>query len=551
MVCISRSVVGSAGTDFARQLAEHNAQGQQRPGSKFRASAAPKGVKLPSGYRDRTQDRAPDTGSRHAEDDKAVRIQALEEMVKLGQMDQAQFERVRADIVGGDVSTTHLIKGLDYKLLERVRRGEDVLQEKPSAEDESTAPNSKTEAELDEEFAKIEAREVVPIVKEKESKVKDMGPPPRPVYAPPSVAGKKRTRDDILAELRAARKAGGAAGGPAQPTLGPKFRKVGQKREETRIERDEKGREVLIITDEDGKVKRKVRRAQPGGNNDRVNEAKSINLPMPDKDVTPLGMEVPEAYRGKGEDGEEETGDIFDDAGSDYDPLAGLVDDDDDEGDDDDDGEEGEVLEDGGPGTPIKADTRTAKSPEHSASHNNEQRVTVSDSIGSHTSPVKPRNYFSSVSEAPPEDDARAPNPLSDPAILAALRKASTLDPSRMTGKGEDTKDDDADEVLRRRRRHEQMLAATAHDRDAEDMDLGFGSSRVEDEEMDDDGKRIKLSAWGDVGAAGSGGGRDEGARGDKGGKAKRKRGPKKKKGDPNSAADVLRVMEQRKKGDA
>ena len=75
-----------------------------------------------SGYQDRTQLRT--SGE---EDDKAIRVKALEEMVKLGQMDQSTFQKLRDEIVGGDVKDVHLVKGLDYKLLERVRKGEDVL----------------------------------------------------------------------------------------------------------------------------------------------------------------------------------------------------------------------------------------------------------------------------------------------------------------------------------------------------------------------------------------------------------------------------------------
>ena len=77
-------------------------------------------------------------------------------------------------------------------------------------------------------------------------------------------------------------------------------------------------------------------------------------------------------------------------------------------------------------------------------------------------------------------------------------------------------------------------------DRDAEDMDMGFGSSRFADEEDFED-KKIKLSKWGgdDV--------RDEDGGGIGDGKGKRKRGPKKRKGDGNNAADVMRVLEKRK----
>ena len=82
--------------------------------------------------------------------------------------------------------------------------------------------------------------------------------------------------------------------------------------------------------------------------------------------------------------------------------------------------------------------------------------------------------------------------------------------------------------------RRQKMLEA--HDRDAEDMDMEFGSSRFGDVEDGED--RVKLSVWD--------GERGESERGGEG-KEKRKRGAKKKKGDVNSAADVLQVMERRK----
>ncbi len=67
---------------------------------------------------------------------------------------------------------------------------------------------------------------------------------------------------------------------------------------------------------------------------------------------------------------------------------------------------------------------------------------------------------------------------------------------------------------------------------------MGFGSSRFADEE-DFEEKKVKLSEWGK-------GGDDDGEEGGKG-KEKRKRGPKKRKGDSNSAADVMKVLERRK----
>ena len=138
------------------------------------------------------------------EDDKARRVKALEEMVKLGQMERATFEALRDEIVGGDIKNVHLVKGLDRKLLERVRRGENVLS---SAEetakgatinlDSTEIDTPSTSIDVDEEFEKLEERAIQPIAKQEKSKQGEM--------ALPKEAGKKRNRDDILRELRESR----------------------------------------------------------------------------------------------------------------------------------------------------------------------------------------------------------------------------------------------------------------------------------------------------------------------------------------------------------
>ena len=110
---------GSVQADFARQLAERNAKAN--PQKKPRASA-PKGTKLAAGYTDRTKERVDEE-----DNEIAKRIKNLEDAMKLGQIDRDTFENLVSEITGGEVTTTHLVKGLDRKLLERVRRGEDVL----------------------------------------------------------------------------------------------------------------------------------------------------------------------------------------------------------------------------------------------------------------------------------------------------------------------------------------------------------------------------------------------------------------------------------------
>ena len=439
------------------------------------------------------------------ENDKAKRVKALEEMVKLGQMEQSTFEALRDEIVGGDIENVHLVKGLDRKLLERVRRGEDVLS---SAEGTSTTTadglNSNeidtppASVDIDEELDKIEEKEIQPVAKQEKVKQGQM--------APPQVAGRKRNRDEILKQLRESRLAAAqSAKQVASPTLGPRFTKLGQKKESSRIEKDERGREVLITIDEHGKVKRKVRKDAK-----QDEDPQDRGLLMPDKDAKPLGMEI--ATAADSEEKEEENSDIFEGVGADYDPLADIDDDEDDSEDEDQ----------------STSDSQQAHVSKVAA-------VPVQDQLDMPAPPLPSRevtnrrNYFGEVDEKNhlPED---TPSNLTDPTILAALKKASTINPlsseiSSVEGEVEAAK-------LARRK---QMLEA--HDRDADDMDLGFGSSRFGDEE-DGEGKKVKLSVWGKETG-------DEGRSGE--GKGPRKRGPKKRKGDANSAADVLKVMERRK----
>ncbi len=501
-----RSVATSGGADFARQLAERNASLDPSVAKRFRSSAAPKGTKLRAGYQDRTQLR-----TSVEEDDKATRVNALEEMVKLGQMDMATFEQLRDEIVGGDVKDVHLVKGLDWKLLERVRRGEDVLAESTKStqlDDSSDGPRGdfhENGIDIDDELEKVEAEEIKPMAKTKPEKKGEMAPPS-------AMAGKKRNRDEILKELKASRLA--AAEKEKRPALGPRFVKVGEKREKSRIEKDERGREILITVDEEGRVKRKVKRV-------KVDEdvSKDRGLLMPDKDVRPLGMEVPEIAAPTALEDKEDD-DIFSGVGADYDPLGGAEDE---EGDSDEGSEKTEEPTDSVSRLP-------ANKPEKEESQTDEDRSKMPPPALPKKVEGGTRNYFGDTNGATETEISGAPsNPLTDPTILAALKKASSINPlSSNQGLGEE----EAAKLARRKK----MLES--HDRDADDMDLGFGSSRFEDEEDGED-RKVKLSVWG----------RDDGAEDGTGeGKAKRKRAPKKRKGDVNSAADVLQAMEARKK---
>lgn len=471
IISSSRSV---GGVDFARQLAERNTSSSQPSTKKFRSTAAPKGAKLADGYVDRARMRA----EQDVEDDKEQRVQALEELMKEKQIDFPTFVKLRNEILSEEGEKA-MGKGLNFKLAEEVM-GAEKEQEEEEVED------------VDDEFEELESREVKAVGKEQVKKKGEMAPPSL-------IPGKKRNRDQILAEMKAARQAAKEAAGPS---LGSKFKKVGEKRATSRIETDSKGREVLITVDENGNEKRKVRRVQVDPEVEKRN-----GLLMPDKDAKPLGMDVPEITKPVEE--EDEDINIFDDAGDDYDPLAGLGDDD----DDNDSDEEGEVSE------TKKTDLADEKKPEP----------------GSMAPPPRPkqlsasRNYFgdSKTEETPESTRSKASQDL---VLLAAIKKASTLNPIAKEA-------ENAEEAAKEARRKKMLQQ---DDRDAEDMDMGFGSSRFEDE-ADFDDKKVKLSEWGSRGDDDD----EDGGKGD--GKSKRKRGPKKRKGDGNNAADVMKVLERRR----
>ena len=91
--------------------------------------------------------------------------------------------------------------------------------------------------------------------------------------------------------------------------------------------------------------------------------------------------------------------------------------------------------------------------------------------------------------------------------------------------------EEEAAQIARRKK----MLES--HDRDLDDMDMEFGGSRFGDAEDGED-ERVKLSVWDGEGGDVEGRGEERG---------KRKRVAKKRKGDVNSAADVLKVMDGRR----
>ena len=426
------------------------------------------------------------------------RIAALEELVKKGQIDRATFEKLRIELgVGGDVQSTHMVKGLDWELLKKVKAGEDVSKppEKSTGEEEKASEdgegNNEGEVDLEAEFERVTEQkgqeEIAPTApKERKEKKGTMAPPPP-----------KKSRNEILKELRASRAAAAAQPSPqpAESVLGSKFKKLGDstKTEKKRwVEQDESGRrkEILVMTDAQGKTKRKTRWLDKPG--------EPSGLLMPDKGAKPLGMDVPAEVAAKAAAAapEDEDDDIFEGVGADYNPLADIGDDDSSSESD----EAGEVTE------PTKL-TPTEPSAEPFA----EKPV----------QPARPRNYFSTTtSEATEadEDQTRA-NPLTrDPNLLAAFKRAAAL----RQGETDDKKEKDDS---RGQRFLEEMRRREAQD--AMDMDLGFGGSRIEDEAEEEP-----------VALEGEGSSR---------GGQKRKRGPKKRKGDKENVSDVLEVLEARK----
>jgi hypothetical protein len=494
-----RSVAGyNSSNDFARQLAEHKRElSGQPPTKKFKSSAAPKGTKLAQGYQDRTSLRRADGEDAETQDDKEKRLKALEEMMKLQQIDQSTFEKLRDEIgVGGDVSSTHLVKGLDWKLLERVKRGEDISAS-PAAKDKESIEEAS--ADVDEELENVLEKEIQPTRKEEKAKKGEMAPPP--------IRGasdlQRRTRDEILQALKASRASNKQQESPApvEPSLGERFKKVGSgdRSEKKRFTEVVNGRrrEVLVTTDNDGRIKRKVRWLDK-------DDVPALNSGNGEPMRQVLGMEVPAELAAKHkalleeqQKAEDEDDDIFGGVGADYNPLADIS-----------DASDGNSHSDG--------EVEPAGSKPANAESKAEPTVDPSK--------ARSRNYFSTKST---EESSDRSNPLaSDPAIMAALKRAADIRTSQEeaeSGDSTSTEDQNPERLLRRKQFLENLKKRDRED--ALDMDLGFGESRFGDE--DEDGP-----TW-----DGDGGGRKVG----------RKRGPKKRRGDKDSINDVMSVLAGRK----
>lgn len=471
-------------------------------------------------------------------DEKEARIHALAKKVVDGDLEEEEFERLREEIAAGDVGSTHLVRGLDRKLLERVRRGEDVLSgEKGEGGEMQDEVKGGGKAE-DDEFEELEEREVT--AKEKDRREKKGELNERAKVEIKQVAGVKRSRDAILAELKAKRAAEAQARIQARPELGDRFRAIEDRREKPKVIIDTKGREVIITKDENGRVKKKVRKVVP-------EEKREENKPVKFLDE---GVIVPETKMIVEE--EEDLPDaMFDDVEDEYNPLAGLGGDDDD-GSSSSDGravENGEV-EDG----EVKEATPASNAPPPLL----EAKLSTGDSAAtdSRPAPARPRNYFSSTrKDSEGETTATESNPFKDTNFLSAITRASDMakfkmnlsqgengaeqkvaaDEGESEGEDEDTRIERMEKEARLKKKQQMLMASMG--RDDEDLDMGFGGGRFDEDDGDDDGK-IKLSEWGRD--------EDDGDKGGGKGKQKKKRTRGKRKGDKNNAQDVLDVMRKR-----
>lgn len=500
---------GTVQADFAHQLADLDAKANPRKKVK---SSAPKGTKLAAGYIDRTKDR-PDEDN----DELAKRVKDLEESMKSGEIDRETFEDLVQEITGGRVESTHLVRGLDRKLLERVRRGEDVLRDEYTKHEESL----EEDPDVEDAFDALAREDVTTVVREKAEKKGER------LKALPTVAGVKRSRNDILKELKRQREEAAAAAAEHErkyPALGPGFRKIGVSGETSRIEIDARGREVLIVIGPDGKEKRKVRKQkieeQPETRDDLDDAVKPINmstLPLPITD-------------------ESEDEDIFAGVGSNYNPLADIQ-------EDDDDDEEGEEEE---------RETVKPAITSRGADHPHNLSATQSFSSDAHegtthepptSGTVQPkRNWFRTTNRDSTIAEVSSTS-AADATLDAVLAKARNLDAnSTLLQNLSSTASDDAASKEARLKKRAAELAAS--DRDLEDMDLGFGASRFDDaEDMEREGEKVKFSQWKGIGVEDNGDGEDDA----KASAMRRKRGPKKKRGDKNNAEDVLKVMKRQK----
>jgi hypothetical protein len=385
-----------------------------------------------------------------------------------------------------------------------------------TGEGQAVEEEQEPEEDVDDELEKLGEVEVEALKKEKVEKKGNMAPPP-------PVTGKKRTRDEIMADLKAQRQAAAAARKAAEPQLGDRWQKVSDKKK-PKIEIDARGREVLITVDKNGVVKKRVRKQQIAQTDEAV-----AAMGAPDSSKAVLGADVSIPELAKQEEAAQEAADdddedIFEGAGTDYNPLGNMPDDDEDSDSDDDER----------PRKKTQFEEPPTASREQSAEDSDEEGETTAPAAPAKQPPAR-RNYFNdtiSASEEANHDHLAG--------IQEVLKKAAKMDPLAAENEEEGREAREAREA--QRKKHAQMLAN--QDRDLDDMDMGFGGSRNDDEGEDEDGMKVKLAEW-KGGRAGDDGWEEDDGKG--GPREKRKRKPKKRKGDTNNMSDIMRVIERRK----
>ena len=498
----ARSGKGTKTSDFSRQSAD------KKDGAKRKKVSRPFEPRPTSAGRENQQRFNDDE-----DDERAKMMKELTEAVKNEEIDVETYEKIRDQITGGDLSATHLVVGLDRQLLERIRNGEDVYK---------AVPESKTGDDpvvnADEALDLLAEKEVVAEVHERKEKQSE----------------RVLTKKDIVAQLKARRQAEQESKqGRDMP-----FSSLGERREDgsyVRFEVDDKGREVMVVTLPDGTVKRKVKKAKKGQppleepEPDRQSaiephkkaeprEEQDVMIPKPVLPPTPEQDEDLEEPA-KPEIVVDDDVDIFDGV-EEYDPLAGL--------------DESDAEADASAKPPEPPELGKPSQETVSPKSNRHQRL-FDEELSKH-----------SVL-------SRLTAPVQDPEAIAKFAaRASAINASRFRNNEDNDSDENANPANPRpkeRQRDEdrearlkrKLAELQGDDRDAEDMDLGFGGSRFDDlEDMEMDEQRVRLSTWGEE---------EGGGRGNKGGAQKRKRGPKRKKGDKNNIDDVMKVMEARKGG--
>ncbi|RMZ80877.1 hypothetical protein DV737_g2750, partial [Chaetothyriales sp. CBS 132003] len=412
-----------------RLAADQSRQRDDEPAQKkFKSSAAPKGTKLAPGYQDRAKLRE---DGYNEETSKEKKLKDFEKMLKEEKIDRAAFERLRDQMgIGGDLSTTHLVKGLDFKLLERMRRGEDVEKATPADQAE---PSVDVDGELD----SVLDKDVTALPSPKAKSAEKQAP------AQPQVL----SREEMLRRLKESRRAQTTSTPAPEHSLGDRFKKLptAQKPGKKKFVETVNGRrrEVLLLTNKDGSTKRKTRWIDPDGITSNENAA-------------PLGMEVPAEFAAKQkalfeQDAAEEGGDDIFVGVADYTPLQDL------DSDSEVEGNESATVNKAESGNiPVEVDSR-------------------------------PRNYFADKDESG-GDKSKFSSIKDDANLMSALKRAAAL--RRFEEEG-DRPDQEADASLPeagQEHRHKKFLARLKQQerQDAEDMDLGFGESRFGDDDDED-----------------------------------------------------------------